>query len=418
MCADTPIQWRRGFRLFWFATGASSLGDQVREFAIPLIAISVLHSSAVELGVLGAVQWVPFLLLALPLGVIIDRHRRRRMLIVSELSRGAVAIGVLVASFAGWLSLPGLLLAVALWGAFTVVFEVGYQSAIPSLVPTSELSSANARIQSTFAAAEVSGPGVGGVLLQLLGATATIAGSAATYVLSGIALLAMRTDEARPAGTQRKFLAELLEGARHALRDPYLRANVGFSALFNPFSQWVTLLLTLYAVRELGLNPAQIGIIFSAGAVGALIGAASATPLARWVRLGWLIMGCAAVECLSLLVLAVPDPSWPSAASVMLLALALFLVGVGAAMSGVQLVTIRQLRTPERMLGRVNASMRTITYGMIPLGALLGGIFGEWLGARGGLFVGALLSLGTVAWVWCSPLRMLEALPEPVVAEA
>ncbi|MDT0157613.1 MFS transporter [Microbacterium sp. ARD32] len=400
--------------MFWFATGASSLGDQVREFAIPLIAISVLHASAVELGVLGAVQWVPFLLLALPLGVVIDRYRRRRMLIMSELSRGAVAVGVLVAALAGWLSFPGLLLAVALWGAFTVVFEVGYQSAIPSLVPASGLSSANARIQSTFAAAEVSGPGIGGVLLQLVGAAATIAGSAATYLLSGVALLSMRGREPRPAGERRRFLAELAEGARHALRDPYLRANVGFSALFNPFSQWTTLLLTLYAVRDLGLRPAQIGILFSAGAVGALIGAASATPLARRVRLGPLMMGCTVVECVSLLLLAVPDPSWTAAMSVALLAGALLLIGAGAAMSGVQLVTIRQLRTPERMLGRVNASTRTITYGMIPLGALLGGFFGEWLGARGGMLVGGLLSLGTVVWVWCSPLRRLEALPDAV----
>lgn len=125
-------------------------------------------------------------------------------------------------------------------------------------------------------------------------------------------------------------------------------------------------------------------------------------------------MGCTAIECFALLLLAVPDSSWGALASVTVLAGAMFFVGVGTAMSSVQLITIKQLRTPERMLGRVNASMRTITYGTIPLGALMAGVMGEWLGVRAALVVGAVLALGTVVWVWRSPLRRLDSLPEAV----
>ncbi|MFE1646167.1 MFS transporter [Microbacterium sp. P01] len=408
--SSPPRGWRRDFRLFWFAQGASVTGDQIREFAVPLIAVSVLHVSSIDLGVLGAAQWLPFLLLSLPLGVVIDRHRRRTMLIVSELSRGILTIGLVVAAATGVLGFPMLLVAVIVLGTFTVVYEIGHQSAIPALVPRERLGVANSRIQATAAAGEVGGPGLGGLLLQVFGVTATLAVNAVTYVLSAVALIAMRSSEVAPIADRRNFLSELRAGARHVMRDPFLRANVGFSAIYNPFAQWVTLLLTLYAVRELGLSAAQVGIVFSAGAVGALAGASLASRLSS--RVGAVMVMCATVECAALLLIPVVDPAWEAFASVAVLSVLMAVNGMGTALSSVLLITIRQLRTPNELLGRVNATMRCVTYGTIPLGALAGGLVGDVLGARLGILVGAVLCLSTIAWVALSPLRTVRRLDD------
>lgn len=405
-------RWRRDFGLFWFAQGTSVIGDQVREFAVPLIAVTVLHVSSVDLGILGAAQWLPFLVLALPLGVVIDRYRRRTLLIVSEFARGILTLGLAVAATAGLLGFPLLLVAVILLGTFTVVYEIGHQSAIPSLVPRDRLGFANARIQATAAAGEVGGPGLGGVLLQIFGVTVTLAVNAATHLLSAAALIAMRSQETRPPTAKRHFFGELRTGALHVMRDPYLRANVGFSAIYNPFAQWVTLLLTLYAIHDLGLEAAQVGVIFSAGAVGALVGAASASRLARHASVGRIMVLCAVVECTMLVLVPAVAPSWPALMSVLALAVIMGVNGAGTALSSVLLITIRQLRTPDELLGRVNATMRCVTYGTIPLGALAGGFVGEWLGPRLGILIGAVLCLSTIVWVALSPLRGVQSLDD------
>ena len=400
--------WRRDFRLFWAAQGASVTGDQIREFAVPLIAITALQASATQLGVLGAAQWLPFLVFALPFGVIIDRRRRRRMLLLSEAGRGAITAVLAVIALVGALQFPVLLVAAILLGTLTVVYEVGYQSAMPALVPRQHLGLANSRIQATAAAGEIGGPGVGGVLIHLLGIPATLWANAAAHVLSAAALMAIRTPETHPVlDGDRNFVRELRDGARHVVRDRYLLANVGFSALYNPFAQWVTILLTLYAVRGLRLDAAQVGIIFSAGAAGALVGAAAADRVSRSSHVGAALVACAAVECAALLFVPAVDPVWSRTAAIVTLAGLMAINGAGTALSSVLLITVRHLRTPDAMLGRVNATMRTVTYGTIPLGALAGGLMGDWVGARMGLLIGAVLCLGTVVWVALSPLRSI-----------
>jgi len=399
--------------LFWLGQAASVNGDQLREFAVPLIAITMLNASSRELGVLSAAQWVPFLVLAIPLGVVIDRRRRRRMLLASEVGRGALTAALVCAVLLGALEYPLLLVAVVLLGALTVIYEVGYQSAIPALVPREYLGTANSRTQATAAAGEIGGPGLGGLLLQFVGIPATLAANALSHLLSAGALLLIRTPEPSPdRRDQPDFVAALRAGALFVVRDRYLLANVGFSALYNPFAQWVTILLTLYAVNGLGLVPAQVGVIFSAGAAGALVGAAFGGRACRSPRVGLILVACGTVECVALLSLPLADPSWGDLAQTALLGGLMALNGAGTALSSVLLVTVRHLRTPDSMLGRVNATMRTITYGLIPLGALAGGFVGELLGARLGIVIGATLCLGTVIFVVCSPLRGIRRIDE------
>jgi MFS family permease len=413
--------WRDDFRRFWLAQAASFTGEQIRELAVPLVAITVLGASAAELGLIGLAQWVPFLLFALPLGVLADRHRRRRLIVLSQWSRAALMLGVVVAALLGALSLPLLLVLVAALGIFAVLYEVCYQSVVPSLVPQRALEGANARLQATASGAEVGGPGVGGLLAQWLGAPIALLAPTIGYAVSGIAVARIRAPEPFPERPQRvhdgrgEFIGELRDGISHVLHDRYLLANVGFSALYNPFAQWITVLFTLHSIRVLGLDAGQIGLVFSLGAVGALAAAALTPALTGRFRAGQLLLACAAVECGVLAVIPLVEAEWGAPTIIAVLAGVWALNGAGTGVSSVLLVTIRQIRTPSWLLGRVNASMRTITYGTVSLGALAGGFAGEWLGTRAALGLGAGLCLVTVAWVALSPLARIDRLDDLAV---
>ncbi|TFV96847.1 MFS transporter [Leifsonia flava] len=407
----------RDFRWLWTSQAASVLGEQISELAIPLLAVLVLDASAAELGLLGVARWLPFLLLALPLGVLVDRSRRRRLIVTADWSRAALTFGVVAAALLGVLSLPLLAIAVLLVGCFTVLFEVSYQSTLPGVVPVDGLATANARLQATVSAAQIGGPGFGGVLVHLLSAPFAVLAHGTMYVVSALAIGRIRVVEAKPAGDKAGFATELREGLRHVFRDRYLVANLGFSALYNPVEQWIMVLFALHAVKVLHLDPVQIGLVLSMGAVGALLAALAAGGAVRRFGAGRPLMWCAAVESLVLLLLPVVDVSWGSGLIILALGGIFAINGAGTAMSSVILVTIRQLRTPDRILGRVNASMRWITYGTIALGAAAGGIVGELLGTRAGIAIGAAAALLTVVWVALSPLPHIGDPGELAIAE-
>lgn len=364
MESHTPIRhasgWKRDFRALWTSQAASVTGQQVGELAVPLLAVLVLHASATELGLLGVARWVPFLLLALPLGVLVDRGRRRPLIVTADWARAALTVAIVGLTIAEVLSFQLLAVLVAIIGCFTVLFEVSYQSVVPGIVPPDQLSSANARLQATSAAVQIGGPGLGGLLVQVLTAPIALLVDAIAYVVSAIAIGRIRTPETS-AGLTGSFVSELRSGLRFVARDRYLVANLGFSALYNPFAQWIMVLFTLHAVQVLGLDAARIGLVLAIGAVGALIGSLLAGPTVRRFGAGPPLLWCAAVECSVLLLVPVVDAAWGGVAVVAALGAIFAVNGLGTAMSSVILVTIRQLRTPDGLLGRVNASMRWIT---------------------------------------------------------
>ena len=409
--------WKRDFGWLWGSQTASVVGEQVSEIAVPLLAVLVLHASAGELGLLGVARWVPFLLLALPLGVLVDRRRRRPLIMTADWSRAALTLAIVAAAAVGVLSLPLLAALVLLIGCFTVLFEVSYQSAVPSIVPVSGLARANARLQASSAAAQIGGPGLGGLLVQVLTAPFAMLAHGALYIVSALAIGRIRSPEVITPREGTSFVAELRAGLRFVFRDRYLVANLGFSALYNPAEQWVIVLFTLHAVRVLGLSPAEIGLVFSLGAVGALVGAVLAGVTVRRFGAGGPVMWCAAIECAALFGIPLVDPSWGRVAVIVSLGSIIAVNGACTALSSVILVTVRQLRTPDRMLGRVNASMRWLTYGTVALGAAAGGIVGDLVGTRLGMLFGACFGLATVVWVALSPLPHIGDPAELAIAE-
>ena len=402
-----PIALGRDFRLFWIAQGASSVGGQISELAIPLLAVVVLNSSAGEVGLLGAARWLPFVLLALPFGVMVDRLRRRPVLVLSDLARAALTLAIVAFAFTGALTLPTLAILVSLIGVFTVSFDVSYQSYLPAVVGRGELERANGRLQATTAAAEVGGPGVGGLLIQAFSAPWALLAHTLTYLVSATALLGIKAVETTPTRTGRSALGELADGLAFVRRDRYLVSLIGFAAIYNLFAQWIMVLFTVHAARELGLTAGQLGIVFSLGAIGAVVGAALAPVSVRAFGAGPVLIACAALECVALAALPLVGSSWPTPTVLAVLIGVFAANGAGTSLSSVVALTLRQLRTPDHILGRVNATMRWISYGVISIGAALGGVVGELIGTGLGLAVGCAGILLTVIWVAASPLRRI-----------
>lgn len=390
------------------ALGASAVGGQISELAVPLLAVVVLHASAGEAGLLGAARWLPFLLLALPLGVVVDRRRRRPVLVAADVVRALLTVGVVVLAVTGALTLPLLIGAVAALGACTVAFEVGYQSFLPTVVGRDQLERANGRLQATSSIAEVGGPGLAGLLVQVMTAPWALLAHALTYVVSAVALARIRRPEAPPIPSGRSALGDLRDGLDHVRRDRYLVSLVGFAGIYNLFAQWIFVLFTVHAVRELGLTAGQLGLVFSLGAIGAVAGAIAAPSTVRRWGAGPVMVACAAIECAALAALPVVAPGWPRPLAITVFVFAFALNGAGTALSSVVALTLRQLRTPDHLLGRVNATMRWLSYGVIAIGAALGGAIGDALGTRAGIAIGCGGSLLTVVWVACSPLRTIR----------
>jgi MFS family permease len=366
-----------------------------------------LHASATEAGLLGVARWLPFLLLALPLGVLADRRTRRPILIVSDVCRASLTIAVVVAAMAGALTLAALVTLVALLGAFTVAFEVAYQSFLPSVVGREHLESANSRLQATFSVAEVAGPGVGGWLIQTFTTAGALLVQAGTFIVSAVALLGIRSLEERPDPSAVSAMTQLREGLRFVRRDPYLVALVGFSAIYNLFAQWVMVLLLVHAVREWGLTAGHLGLVFSLGAIGAVMGAALAPRSVRRFGAGPVLVACAGAESIVLAALPVIEADWGRTLVVAALIGVFAVNGAGTSLSSVVALTLRQLRTPDHLLGRVNATMRWISYGVVAIGAGIGGVLGDLVGTRLGIAIGCAGVVLTVVWVIASPLRRI-----------
>lgn len=345
--------------------------DQLRRHALAVVS---LDASPGQVGLLGAAQWLPFLLITLPVGVLVDRRRRRPLLIAAEWIRAIGTTTTILLGVAGVLTLPALLLLAVVVGCGTVLFEVAYQSFLPSVVPRDRLDAANSRLQATEATALVAWPGIGGLLVQLLGALPTLAVTAVGSLLSAVSLSRI-PESFSPAGRRKKSVTrDLLEGLRFLRRDRVLAGLLGFSALSNPFVQWITLLFLVDALRRLHLTTGQVGVALAIGAVGTLIGAVTAPPVARRLGLLRTIVATAVVDPLVLFVLPAAVPGWGVSVIIAALGAAFAINGYAIGLSTVVVTTIRQRRTPDELRGRVNAATRMVSYGFITLGAALGGL--------------------------------------------
>jgi MFS family permease len=416
MSTTAPATVRRGglvhhrdFRLLWVGQGISDLGTAVSVVVIPLVAVVYLHASAFEVGALAALEWLPWLLVGLPAGVWVDRSRKRPLLIWCDVARMLLIASLPLAAAFGALIMAQLFAVALVTGLATVVFQVAYQSYLPTLIGRDELAEGNAKLQGTEAVARVAGPGIGGLLVQLVRAPFALVADAASYVVSVLALVAIHAREPAPQPVaHRSVRHEIAEGARYVRHDPLLRVFTIAPALANFFFIGFEAIMVLFLVRAVHLAPGAVGLLAASVGLGAVVGAALARPIARRIgtaRATWVSMTVAAPFGL-LIPLTTRGPG-----------LVFFVVGnvmifAGILVYNVTISAFRQAYCPPALLGRVVASMRFVLFGTMPLGALLGGTLAEVLGPRPAVWVLLIGNLAPVAVLVLSPLRTMRDLPE------
>ena len=400
----------RDFRLLWGGETVSELGSQVSLLAIPLLAVRTLHATTFEMGLLTAASTAAFLIVGLPAGVWVDRIRRRRVMIGADLGR-VVALGsVPVAYAAGLLTLGQLFVVTLVAGVLTVFFDVAYQSYLPSLVGREHLVEGNAKLTGSEQAATVAGPSIAGGLVQAVGSAAAVAVDAASFLASAVAIAAIRAPEAKPdvpEGGHAKLVHDIGEGLRFVFSHVLLRAIAATTATANLFSGIAAAVEIVFLVREVHASPGQIGLIFSVGGVGGVLGALAAGRIAdRFGGARATIIGIALNAGALMIPLTTPG------IGLLFFAAGMFVVGFAVVIYNVNQVSFRQRLCPDRLLGRMNATMRFVVWGVLPIGALVGGIFGTAFGLRPTLWIGVLGEALSGLWLVFSPMRTMRDFPE------
>jgi MFS family permease len=404
--------WRHpDFLRLWGAQSVSIFGSQITGLALPLTAAVVLDASVFEMGLLTTAGTLPYLLVGLPAGAWVDRLRRRPILIAADLGRAALVGTIPLAAALDVLGI-GLLYAIALLaGVLTVFFEVAYQSYLPSLISRDELVEGNSRLEMSNSAARVAGPGVAGLLVQMLSAPAALLADALSFLASAALIGSIDRTERAPAdrGPRRGVLREIGEGLRAVLDHPLLRPIAFSTAVSNFCTGIVAAVFILFLTNTLRLDAGVIGLTYALGSLGAVGAAALAAASARRFGLGPSILIGKSLIALSALL--VPLAGGPMVVAFGMLILYRVLGGAGAVISNVNQVSLRQSITPDQLQGRVNATNRFLTWATLPLGSLAGGALGHWIGIRPTLVVGAGGLALAVAWLFLSPLPGIREAP-------
>jgi len=408
------LLWQRNFRLLWIGETVSQVGNAMAVVGVPLIAVLVLHASTFEVGVLTAAAWLPWLVIGLPAGAWVDRLPARQVMIACDLISALLYASVPAADWAGVLTTGWLIIVQLVAGAANVMFMTAYQVYLPSLVAPGELIEGNTKMQGSASAAAFAGPGLAGLMAQLLGAVTALLGNAVSFLVSAGCLLGTRppgrqAPPPRPGETTGRrtvrrrirrarratsLRREIADGTLLVMRDPFLRVLSVYGAAANLALTGYSALLVVFLVRDIGLGPAAVGLLTAIPGVGGILGAlVTGRVTARYgTARSLLVCILGAVPFALLIPLTGPGPR-----------LAFYVAGVLVATTGVAVTNIiiaafRQSYSPPGMCGRVTATMRFLIFGTSPAGAVLGGSLGTWLGTRTALWIllGALVASGAL----------------------
>jgi predicted MFS family arabinose efflux permease len=404
---QTSLLRDRDFRLFWGAQTVSMFGINMGRTAVPLLAATTLHVTPVQMGVLQAAQTVAYLIFGLPAGALVDRMRRRPILIVADFTRAAltvVIVGLFLFDSVTFTSLIVLVLAI---GVATTFFEIAYQSYIPALVGRDQLMDGNSKLESTNSSSRMAGPALGGSLAEV-SAPLTVFVQTVSHLVSAAVLLCVRKPETPPKSTEkRRMSGEIKAGLRFVLGHPLIGPVVGSATTYNFFYAVSLPLVTLLLVHEMNLSGALVGLLMAVSGAGGVLGAATAGAVSRKlgpIRATWLTY---LLTVPTFVLTPFAERGWALA----LFAVPWFTVGFGIVVYNVGAVSIRQALCPNHLLGRMNASVRFMVWGIIPVGAIVGGGLGEWIGIRAALFVAGVGMSTGVLWLLFSPLRTMRVLP-------
>jgi MFS family permease len=409
------------FLKLWAGQTISVFGSQISGLAIPFVAALILKVDPFAFALLGTIEFLPFILFTLPAGAWVDRLRRRPILIFGDLGRAIVlaSIPVVYAINPAWLTIWQLYVVGFVTGTLTVFFDVADQSFLPTVVERYHLVEANSKQQISQSAAQIAGPGIAGYLVGLVTAPFAIVLDSISFLISAAFVSLIRRPEppvvhhVDESGKRPSFLQEVRDGIGFVIGNRSLRGIAAGTGSSNLFGNIGGAILLLYIVQDLNLKPEQIGLVFAVGNVGALVGAFVANRAARWFGLGPTIVGSLFLGSFTapFAAIATPDTAIP------LLIAAGVVGGISQMVYNINQVSYRQAICPPRMLGRMNATMRFLVWGTIPIGNIIGGALASVIGLHGAIWVGAILGFIPAIFPFLSPIRHVRVMPEPMEDE-
>lgn len=411
--AGGPGLRSRNFRALWLAQTSGELGAQVATVAVPLLALTTLDASVLQVSFLTAAAWAPYLLFSLPAGSLVDRAEPRTLMMISDVGRLLLLATIPIAAFLGVLSFGFLLGVVTLSGSLTVLFNVAYRTLLPQVVDPDELVPANARLSMSTEVAELVGPAASGALAALVGAARTFWGTCLIYLVSACALARMDRSSLRPKQRDPEddelAVDGAMEGLRFVVRHPVLSRILWCTTTSNFFVMASGAIEIAYLLRVLDAAPAVVGIVFTISALGGIAAGLVAERVSDRVgsaRLIWLAM---LVPGPFYFLMPAAQPGW----GIVLFGLGLAAFSVNVVLYNTAAQSYQQTVTPDRLLGRVNAGTMWVCMGAVPIGALVGGVMGEVLGLRPALLICVIGMWSASLWVLLSPLRTMRDVPAP-----
>jgi len=395
----------------WIGETVEWFGDQITALALPTVAILLLNAGPFEMGVLEALSTIAFPILGLFVGVMADRWHRRPMMVWLNIGQ-VLALGSIPLVFMlGRLSINHLYVVALVMGVTSVFFTVAYQSFLPTLVDRENLVEGNAKLETSSSAALVFGPALAGFLIQAGGAALSIVADALSTLAAAVAIFSIKTPEVVPAVSEgeRDFFKELREGAEVIFRNSILRTLTVTTATFNFGRSMFFAVFLLFIYDELKFSPATAGLVLGVGSAGFLIGALGASRIVERLGLGATLTLALLISGTGLVAvpIAMYGPAAPTLAAIWMFS------NVGFPLYNINQISLRQAITSDRLQGRMNATMRTITWGIAPAGAFIGGILGVELGVPATIIIGAVLSTLPTLFIILSPVAKLSRIPHP-----
>ena len=393
----------RNFLLLWSGQFISDFGSQLSIFALPVVAILVLHATALQVATLQSVEFATISVVAVIAGALADRHRRKYVMMVTNAVRLVTMLTIPIAYGLGRLTIEQLFICGIIASAASVMFDVAYQALVPSLVGSERLADGNAKLSMSGSVAEAVGQSTGGAIVQMLGAPFAMLADALTFIVSLATLWRMRHDEPRQAAdtstegeqehTLRTFAKETLAGFREVWEKPALRMVAMMTATNYLGGSIVTAVFPVLVYRQLHLPPEALGVIMGVANVG-MVGAFTAKPLQK-------LFGDRGTMGSAVLISGIGKLMYV-AANLSPLGAVLFgrlLITFAGPMYDVTQNTYRVAFIPEPLMGRVAAAFRALTWATLPVGSLLGGVFASTFGVQRTIFIGSTISFCAILWL-------------------
>jgi Na+/melibiose symporter-like transporter len=397
-----PGLWQDSeFLKLWAGQTISTIGSGVTASALPLTAVLVLGAQSSAMGWLLAVESAPVLLLGMVAGVWVDRVRRRWLMIGADLGRAALLASIPVLAFVGALRIEDLYVVAAVTGGLTVLFDIAYRSYVPDLVGAERVLEANSRLASVEAVSEIVAPGLTGALVEVIAPPTAILLDALSFIGSAACVASIRRSDARrPASDRAESVFAAILGGLHAVRRNHVLAGLAlYGAARNFFGMFIGALYVLFGLRELGLSPLLVGLSVGVGGLSNLVGTFAVERVTRRFGTGPTMAGAVLVGCLTPYLIALAPPGAGPGFAALVAAQALDVIHP---LYDVNALTLRQSSTSAHLLGRVNATLHVLERGVVPFGALVGGLLGDAVGVRPTLFLAAAGITLSALWLMLS----------------